>query len=1349
MKRLGTDDGWGRPREMDLGNYIRRPVERTAVLASPCLLLVVAMLAFAPVASAGKVVVGAFGSTGTLGGEFGSTGKIAINSSGSGGVAAGTLYVADPANNRVQRLTPTGGFERAWGFGVDNSNPSTGFEICTDAADCKAGTSSQTTTNGGQLANPEGIDIDPLTGNVYVLETGGRRISEFDADGNFIRAWGAGVVSGVATFEICSTEAGCRQAAAAGTNGGQFANSTRSVKIGPSGNVWLADTQNRRLQKFDPSGNFIAVYGHNVNGGGALESCTSAAAGVCKAGTNGTLPGQFGGFQPFSFDFDSAGNLLANRSPRVEKFSPGITSASTFAEVATLVASGDLLVLPADHLLITQQCLQENENQCESGPAAQTEHRLVDLDAAGAPVETLLTGLKIRPVSGLARNAATGRVYAAITDPRASVVILEDAEAPAPPPMTVDPVTTKTGTTASFSGTIDPEGAAIQSCSFQFSTSASFTSATSVSVPGCSTLAPGGGAQSVAASVTGLDPNTAYFVRLAVTPLFVSTSTSSGETGLRSFTTDPVAPSLSNVGATQVSDTSAWLVGTIDFRNSGDLDYFFKYGKTPALGSTTAVASLASGPNPVIRSSQLFALDPGTTYYFQLVALNATGSTSSALVSFTTRVEPFPLSHPGDCANEALRGEREWTFLPDCRAYEMASPPDKNGGGAISGSPLSTVSVDGQAVAYCTTSLFGDPASMQMAVCANYLSRRSADGWQTRALNPHACEWSLGGSAGSNDNNYLAIKQVNHVSPGLHWMTIANPEKESCSIPPLSAAAPMPQKNLYRANLVGSSQYELLAPLPTLTSSASAGAIFAAASSDFSRILYTTDATIADAPAGSFSKIIEWDHGVLRLVSVMPNGNPFTTGAKVAPGTQTGSNADSVNGVTADADRIYFESPFSGAARELYLRESHSSTYGVSESECTVSCGSVAAKLFRFATPDGSKALFVSDQKLTDDTPTSTASFDSSSETNANLYMWTKGPDPASEPNLTLLSKDLEPADGVNADVLDVLGLGDDGNEVYFVGKGQIVPGSPTAAGPKLYRWRWNAGSPEIDYLATVRSDEERGNWREFTPGHEPENRVVTPGGGELLIQTKVTLDPVADADPDLDVYRWSEQQGWLCVSCQFPGLPSAGDSSLGSSGGVTNEDVISNRRRIVMSDDGLRVFFVTPDALVAADINEGFDVYEWNDGTRSLITNGVSQETTPASLRLLGASESGDDVFIYTTKPLVGWDIDSAGDVYDVRAGGGLPEPLVGSEICDSGEACRDASVMPAVSGGPGTSTFVGPPNQTQPVNKCKRGFVKRGKRCFKQCKRGFVRRGKRCIKRRQGRHAHRRSSHSRRAGR
>src|SRR5690606_9485434 len=72
------------------------------------------------------------------------------------------LYIADTANNRIQKLSPTGTFLLKFGsFGTGN----------------------------GQFNSPHGIVLDS-SGNIYVADYNNNRIQKFDPTGTFVSTWG-------------------------------------------------------------------------------------------------------------------------------------------------------------------------------------------------------------------------------------------------------------------------------------------------------------------------------------------------------------------------------------------------------------------------------------------------------------------------------------------------------------------------------------------------------------------------------------------------------------------------------------------------------------------------------------------------------------------------------------------------------------------------------------------------------------------------------------------------------------------------------------------------------------------------------------------------------------------------------------------------------------------------------------------------------------------------------------------------------------------------------------------------------------------------------------------------------
>ena len=99
----------------------------------------------------------------------------------------------------------------------------------------------------------------------------------FDTLGNFQQAWGQNVITGGFTgYEICTVAADCTFADNGGIGGamGEPDGIVRSA----SGEVYLVDNGNERIQVFDSLGNFRRTWGRDVILGDptGFEICTSA-----------------------------------------------------------------------------------------------------------------------------------------------------------------------------------------------------------------------------------------------------------------------------------------------------------------------------------------------------------------------------------------------------------------------------------------------------------------------------------------------------------------------------------------------------------------------------------------------------------------------------------------------------------------------------------------------------------------------------------------------------------------------------------------------------------------------------------------------------------------------------------------------------------------------------------------------------------------------------------------------------------------------------------------------------------------------------------------------------------------
>ncbi|MGB0384289.1 MAG: flippase activity-associated protein Agl23 [Ardenticatenaceae bacterium] len=143
--------------------------------------------------------------------EFGSLGEDPGQFSDPWGMAVapdGTIYVADTWNHRVQHLDQEGNLLHVWGTFADT-----------------AGQLEQP----GTFWGPRDLAVDEA-GNVYVTDTGNKRVQKFDAQGNFLLQFGG-----------------------AGNGPGQLSEPV-GVTVAPDGTIYVADTWNLRIQSFSPEG---------------------------------------------------------------------------------------------------------------------------------------------------------------------------------------------------------------------------------------------------------------------------------------------------------------------------------------------------------------------------------------------------------------------------------------------------------------------------------------------------------------------------------------------------------------------------------------------------------------------------------------------------------------------------------------------------------------------------------------------------------------------------------------------------------------------------------------------------------------------------------------------------------------------------------------------------------------------------------------------------------------------------------------------------------------------------------------------------------------------------------------
>lgn len=161
-------------------------------------------------------------------------------------------------------------------------------------------------TAAGELNDPDGVAVDSA-GNLHVSENDNHRISVFGPGGSFLRAFGHDVdPAGGTGFEVCTTS--CK-AGLEGDDAGQFS-FPNGLGADFSGNLYVAEAQNRRISAFTTGGTFLRAWGFDVIPGppAGFEICTSS----CQTGLEGDAAGQFD--DPSGVAWSAPGNLYVNDS---------------------------------------------------------------------------------------------------------------------------------------------------------------------------------------------------------------------------------------------------------------------------------------------------------------------------------------------------------------------------------------------------------------------------------------------------------------------------------------------------------------------------------------------------------------------------------------------------------------------------------------------------------------------------------------------------------------------------------------------------------------------------------------------------------------------------------------------------------------------------------------------------------------------------------------------------------------------------------------------------------------------------------------------------------------------------
>ncbi len=717
------------------------------------------------------------------------------------------------------------------------------------------------------------------------------------------------------------------------------------------------------------------------------------------------------------------------------------------------------------------------------------------------------------------------------------------------------------------------------------------------------------------------------------------------------------------------------------------------------------------------------------------------GSMLACVVSLLWGLGPvgIPVASAESCANAASR-QGPSVGLPECRVYEQVTPVDKGDANDIFDTTIrgdyigvqpgneAYVAEEGAAILARTDGSFAPEST---AAASAYVFSRSAAGWHMSVLaQPIDQPQEVAEAKVVDPRDLSVVGFVDQIGTfgelfsgepsAYHETTLVGPAGGPYA--PLSSTTGLAVFNEEdKVHIVGGSEDLSRVVLEGEDHSLAAGA---EAQDPRTLALYEAPAGAECSPATS----------KCTLVDVNPEGKPMPCGATLGQGGLQAGGAHSA--VSSDGSRIFFTAPepqlengLGGIVEglgcwnqsspqenppELYMREDRDKTVEISiPHEEGVKVGTpenpLRPAVFVGASSDGSKVFFMTRMRLTEHAVGETP----------EVYEYNTEPGPG-EKALTLISGG--PSGTLEGDVDNVTAVSSDGSAVYFSAYDELATGASQYPRPpadegfapvNLYRYDTITGA--TTFITTLNNDSYPENFsvgnRWFTDefgaesvGLSDEAEWYTTKDGQFLVFG--TVLPLAGFDnthapgancpnnygagihPEgcFELYRYDVATGQIvCVSCAG-GAPV--DGAYFARTAV--ESPASGPPRPI-SEDGEDVFFDSASALVPQAVAGRVHVYQWHEGTISLL----SSPSDPGSSLFLGASADGSNVFFVTHAQLAATDTDQAADIYDARVEGGFAG-LTPSQC--TGTGCQGVPAAPPIFATPASATFEGVGNVAPP---------------------------------------------------
>jgi DNA-binding beta-propeller fold protein YncE len=601
-------------------------------------------------------------------GQFNGPSGIAVDQS------TGDVYVADSANNRVQEFAEDGTFIRTWGVGVTTAGPDakpSTAEVKSVIISATTGTSFQLEFGGheffGHVIGGESTASIPVGASAATIEGALQALPAIGDQGGMVSVTGTGeesdpylvtfggslsgvkntlgtafgtpeegitvtvatVTPGVSSFEQCVAANGdtCRAGNENSEAGGM--SKPQGVAVDQNtGNVYVTDEGNHRIDVFGSTGEFEGAWGWGVaTGASAFEFCTAPSSpGECRAGYAGSEAGELGEIVGYPAVDPASGDVYVAdpANHRVDEFS--VTNSAGSVTAAAFVRSyGWGVATGAEEFEIcTSTCLGGIEG---SGPGQ---------FMYGAPKSVAVDNQG--NVYALDSGTFGGRVqkFDASGAPMASFATAQLPGEPAPTAVAVDPGDDGVLVLQPCSAEICPQAPSTAVLVLEFDTSGKLRKSDELN-PGISEPKSEVGL-AAAASGGNVYLTSAFFGRGGPQYLFALNTI--------------VLPAVAVAPASSVSSDKGILHGTVtpneDEANHLQTEYQFEYSLDGQHWRPLSVTpgKVAASMGPVAVEQALTGLESDTTYQVRLTAMKefAGGEATSTSTEFTTESAPPTVS---------------------------------------------------------------------------------------------------------------------------------------------------------------------------------------------------------------------------------------------------------------------------------------------------------------------------------------------------------------------------------------------------------------------------------------------------------------------------------------------------------------------------------------------------------------------------------------------------------------------------------------------------------------------------------------------------------------------------------